>query len=86
MDWSSGESESDSPVEDRSNEFDEVNTSETNSEYQDISEMSFDLFYYPSIKIFIGPSGIYENISISGEKPLDFFNFFFQLSYVEFDC
>jgi len=79
MDWSSGESEPDELlIEDSTGAFESADPLESiNYEDEDIPGLSFDSIYHPSIKDFIGQSSICDNISISGNTTLHYFDFFF---------
>ena len=78
MDWSSGESEPEEVIEDRTGASEPADLSESIIyEYEEVHELSFDSIYYPSIKDFIGQSITYENISIPGKTPVDYFDYFF---------
>jgi len=79
MDWSSGESEPDELlVKDSSGASEPADPLESiNYEDENISDLSFDSKYHPSIKDFIGQSSICDNISILEKTPLHYFDFFF---------
>jgi len=85
MDWSSGESEPDELLVEDSTGVSEPADSLESINYEDkvIPGLSFDSIYHPSIKDFIGQSSICDNISISGNTPLHYFDFFFNSTILQ---
>ncbi|XP_071580675.1 piggyBac transposable element-derived protein 4-like [Temnothorax nylanderi] len=76
--WSSGESEPE--VQDSDNE--EIDDIDLGDKY-DGSQIFEDTYFYPSIKDFEGSSEINSNISISGNNPIDYFNYFCDSSLLQ---
>jgi len=77
--WSSGESE----PEVRDSENEEIGNIDLGDDDYDGSQIFEDAYFYPSIKDFEGSSEINPNISISGNSPIDYFNYFCDSSLLE---
>ena len=70
--WSSGESELKTEV--LGNE--DIGEIDSEDSYYNETQLFEDAHFHPSIKDFEGSSEINSNISFSGNRPIDYFNFF----------
>ena len=77
--WSSGESEPENKVLENE-EIDEIDSEEF---YFNETQLFEDAHFYPSIKDFEGSSKINPNISFSGNRPIDYFNYFCDSSLLQ---
>ena len=77
--WSSGESEPENEV------LENEDIGEINSEdfYYNETQLFEDAHFYPSIKDFESSSEINPNISLWGNRPIDYFNYFCDSSLLQ---
>ena len=77
--WSSGESEPENEV------LENKDIGEIDSEvfYNNATQLFENTHFCPSIKDFEGSSEINPNISFSGNRPIDYFNYFFDSSLLQ---
>ena len=71
--WSRGESEPENEV----LENEDIGEIDSEDFYYNETQLSEDADFYPSIKDFEGSSEINPNISFWGNRPIDYFNYFF---------
>ena len=77
--WSSGESEPENEV----LENEDIGEIDLEDFYYNEIQLFEDAHFYPSIKDFEGSSEINPNISFSGNKPIDYFNYFCDSSLLQ---
>lgn len=77
--WSSGESEPENEI----LENEDIGEIELEDFYYNEPQLFDDAHFYPSIKDFEGSSEINPDISFSGNKPIDYFNYFCDSSLLQ---
>lgn len=81
--WSSGESEPDEPVDSDMTGASEIEIIDIADQNEPNLDLHYDNYYYPSIKDFTAQASIRENISVKDDSSLDYFELFFDSSFLD---